>query len=198
VRWQVKPNLMGDNSELKMSFAFDHDKVITPWITVANGDGKFLNAVKFTITYSGEHITKVRWVTDYNTEPVHHSQWPKSVWLHYSWVELIEQDVQYGAIHSAQFPAHRLAVPATLSYLLYEQRCQTYRRHDERGCRHLAGLNVLFLGGFALALAVMVCAAIDSQVPSLPVRYVIPVCGVFLTGRGVYIHTPPPRKIRHI
>ena len=116
----AKPELLADNNELKISFSFDHDKVVTPWITFAHGSGLFLKSLKFTITYSGDHTTQVRWRTEYTSEYAHHSQWPKTVWLHYTWVELVEQDVQFG-------------------------------------------LNMLFMAGFSLALAVVVCSVLSSQ-----------------------------------
>ena len=57
----IKPSLLPDNSELKMSFSFDHDHYVTEWISIANGNGKFLNSLLFTLTYSGDHITDVKW-----------------------------------------------------------------------------------------------------------------------------------------
>ena len=57
----IKPNLLPDNSELKMSFSFDHDHYVTEWISIANGNGKFLNSLRFFLTYSGDHITDVSW-----------------------------------------------------------------------------------------------------------------------------------------
>ncbi len=57
----IKPNLLPDNSELKMSFSFDHDHYVTEWISIANGNGKFLNSLRFFLTYSSDHITDVSW-----------------------------------------------------------------------------------------------------------------------------------------
>ena len=57
----IKPNLLPDNSELKMAFSFDHDHYVTEWISIANGNGKFLNSLRFFLTYSGDHITDVSW-----------------------------------------------------------------------------------------------------------------------------------------
>lgn len=57
----IKPSLLPDNSELKMSFSFDHDHYVTEWISIANGNGKFLNSLRFFLTYSGDHITDVSW-----------------------------------------------------------------------------------------------------------------------------------------
>lgn len=57
----IKPNLLPDNSELKVSFSFDHDHYVTEWISIASGNGKFLNSLRFFLTYSGDHITDVSW-----------------------------------------------------------------------------------------------------------------------------------------
>lgn len=127
----IKPNLLPDNSELKVSFSFDHDHYVTEWISIASGNGKFLNSLRFFLTYSGDHITDVSWklvrphasrlvsracasplclltcavrvccllITrqEYNDEPVHHSQWPKTLWVEYTWIPAAELDDETGA-----------------------------------------------------------------------------------------------------
>ena len=133
----IKPNLLPDNSELKMAFSFDHDHYVTEWISIANGNGKFLNSLRFFLTYSGDHITDVSWKLvrflltiyfsrcasgldgllrnlltgvghravrtllsqEYNDEPVHHSQWPKTLWVEYTWIPAPEMDEEMGAVH---------------------------------------------------------------------------------------------------
>ena len=115
----LKPSLLPDNSALKASFAFDHEHHVTPWLSLASGDGVFLNALRFTLTYSGDHITQVRWELDYNDTPVHHSEWPKTLWLSYTWVPAAQQDAT-------------------------------------------TGLNLLFLGGFIMSMALVVCTVMSS------------------------------------
>ena len=46
------------------AFGFDNSRFITPWITVADGQGTYLHRIEFTLTYSENDITDVKWTLE--------------------------------------------------------------------------------------------------------------------------------------
>lgn len=46
------------------AFSVDGGRFITPWITVADGHGTYLQFIEFIFTYSGDEIIEMKWKTD--------------------------------------------------------------------------------------------------------------------------------------
>ncbi len=81
------------NEEFKIEFAFDHDRLLTSWITFFDGRGNYLNYIEFDFVFSGDHIRSVRWVTDYHEDG---REKPDKVFLRYHWHEFVETDAASG------------------------------------------------------------------------------------------------------
>lgn len=60
------------DKQFKMSFSFDNEQLITPWITVNNGLGVYLHVLQFTFVYSSDRIVDLKWEAEYVdiTKPV--------------------------------------------------------------------------------------------------------------------------------
>ena len=70
------------------SLALHGLQFVTPWITVADGKGKFLSHLELQLTASGDALTSVRWETEYveETPPAHIS-------MHTTWAHALEHDL---------------------------------------------------------------------------------------------------------
>ncbi|KAF2070114.1 hypothetical protein CYY_008566 [Polysphondylium violaceum] len=87
---------LGESSLYKISFSLDNDRFKTSWITVADGQGTFLNHIEFKFTYSNDKIVDVKWTLDYNDEEVHHKKKPDHIYLIYRWEEAQDIDISAG------------------------------------------------------------------------------------------------------
>ncbi|GAM23228.1 hypothetical protein SAMD00019534_064030 [Acytostelium subglobosum LB1] len=83
------------HSLYKIQFAF-FDKFPTTWITVANGNGTFLNHIEFTFLYSNDKIVDVKYILDYNDEEEHHGVKPEHFYLIYKWQQIKDKDITMG------------------------------------------------------------------------------------------------------
>lgn len=85
--------------EFKVAFAFDHETFLSPWITVTDGHGAFLNFVRFDFTYAGDRILSIATQTDYvrhENGAVNAGARPTHITLRYHWHAQEEQDVSFG------------------------------------------------------------------------------------------------------
>lgn len=79
----------------KMSFSFDHDRFLTPWVTVNDGRGVYLRYLTFEFEYAGDHIRSMRWTSEYQP-PSRRGQRPENVIVRYHWKEYVERDTAFG------------------------------------------------------------------------------------------------------
>eukprot|EP01104_Vermistella_antarctica_P011690 TRINITY_DN3297_c1_g2_i2.p1 TRINITY_DN3297_c1_g2~~TRINITY_DN3297_c1_g2_i2.p1 ORF type:complete len:394 (+),score=110.99 TRINITY_DN3297_c1_g2_i2:163-1344(+) len=68
----------GDGQTLKMSFGFDSNTFVTPWITVFEGSqwsgGVYLNSIEFIFYFSGDDLVDMKWNTDYDSPDHRHGE----------------------------------------------------------------------------------------------------------------------------
>lgn len=88
----VKSSELDD--QFKISFSFDHDKHLIPWLTVTDGQGQFLNFVHITFVHSGNYLTNIKWQTEYHEEA--RGQRPEHVYIRYRWEGYVETDSTLG------------------------------------------------------------------------------------------------------
>ena len=67
---------------LKISFALHGLRFATPWIVVADGDGRFLSQLEFRLTALGDELAAVRWETQYDDEEPPAHIIVRTVWDH--------------------------------------------------------------------------------------------------------------------
>eukprot|EP00002_Diphylleia_rotans_P018913 TRINITY_DN3656_c0_g1_i1.p1 TRINITY_DN3656_c0_g1~~TRINITY_DN3656_c0_g1_i1.p1 ORF type:complete len:186 (-),score=40.98 TRINITY_DN3656_c0_g1_i1:537-1094(-) len=90
------PNNLANQTNFKMMFSFDNQKVQTPWILIRDEKAS-LNFLEFTLTYKGDEIVDLRWRTDYSSEEEHKNMKPlEKIRVLYEWTELVEEDVDNG------------------------------------------------------------------------------------------------------
>lgn len=78
--------------DLKMMFSFDHQRFITPYITVVGTKGHVLEYLEFTFIYSGDDILDFKWKTHYSDE-LHKKHASNSLDIEYKWEEYQEMDI---------------------------------------------------------------------------------------------------------
>ena len=83
--------------------SFDHDKFITPYFSVIDTKGVFLESMDFTFVYLGDDIVDMKWeahcmsfqckphLADNENEKQKHP--PTFITLNYAWEEFSEKDV---------------------------------------------------------------------------------------------------------
>lgn len=79
----------------KFSFSFDHDRFLTPWVTVNDGRGEYLAYLTFDFEYAGDHVRGMRWSAEYQP-PSRRGQRPEHVVVRYRWTEFVERDTAFG------------------------------------------------------------------------------------------------------
>ena len=76
---------------LKLALALHGLQFVTPWITVADGKGRYLSHLTLLLTASGDALTAVRWETQYvygqNTGP------PDHITMQTTWDHALEHDL---------------------------------------------------------------------------------------------------------
>ena len=78
-----------EREAFKISIALHGLQFITPWITVADGNGRFLSHLELLLTASGDALSAVRWETEYvDEEP------PAHVTVHTTWEDALEHDLE--------------------------------------------------------------------------------------------------------
>ena len=82
------PPDLDDSEPFKISLALHGLQFVTPWITVADGKGKFLSHLELQLTASGDALTAVRWETEYSDEP------PAHVSVQTTWEHALEHDLE--------------------------------------------------------------------------------------------------------
>jgi len=87
---------LGSTSLYKIAFSLDNDRFKTSWITVADGEGTFLNHIEFKFIYSNDKIVDVKWTLDYNDEEIHQKKKPDHIYLIYRWEEAQQEDITAG------------------------------------------------------------------------------------------------------
>ncbi len=92
------------------AFSAADGQYITPWITVSDGFGTYLQFVEFTFVYSGNDIIEMKWKTDcmpsffqylcilfiiYFSDNTgeHAGKIPTALYLHFNWEELKEKGI---------------------------------------------------------------------------------------------------------
>ncbi|EGC33673.1 hypothetical protein DICPUDRAFT_80560 [Dictyostelium purpureum] len=88
---ELLPNIL-----YKILFSFDNDRFKTTWITVSDGNGKFLNHIDFTFIYSNDKIIDLKYNLDYNDEAVHHGKKQSDFYINYRWEEIRDKDLSSG------------------------------------------------------------------------------------------------------
>jgi len=81
------------------AFSFVDEKFITPLITISDGKGTFVEAIKFTFVYSENDIVDLRWTVDYNTDRVsdhQHKSDPSKFFIHYGWERFGDKNADLG------------------------------------------------------------------------------------------------------
>lgn len=91
----LDPNEFEPERPYKIAFSVAGGRFITPWITISDGAGTYLQFIEFTFIYAGEELVEMKWKTDYNTDE-HGSKIPEALYLHYNWQELKEKDIFAG------------------------------------------------------------------------------------------------------
>jgi hypothetical protein len=81
--------------ELKISFSFDHDRFLTPWITVTDGRGSYLHYVEFDFFYSGDTVHQLKWKLDYQGAELHGVK-PEFIFIRYHWHQQSSVDPALG------------------------------------------------------------------------------------------------------
>jgi len=80
--------------EFKLAFSIADDRFLTPWLTVMDGTGNYLNVIEFTFIYSGNYLKQVKWNLEYHPENVPNR--PDHIYLRYTWEEQVETDSHAG------------------------------------------------------------------------------------------------------
>ena len=73
----------------KISLALHGLQFVTPWITVADGKGRFLSHLQLLLTASGDELTSVRWDTEYVEEEP-----PAHISVQTTWEHALEHDLE--------------------------------------------------------------------------------------------------------
>lgn len=79
------------NEPFKISLALHGLQHVTTWITVSDGDHRFLDRLEVQLTAWGEHIEAVQWETQYVEGDVP----PERIKLHWVWHEELEHDLAF-------------------------------------------------------------------------------------------------------
>mmetsp|Transcript_51292 Transcript_51292/g.133225 ORF Transcript_51292/g.133225 Transcript_51292/m.133225 type:complete len:214 (+) Transcript_51292:100-741(+) len=73
----------------KISLALHGMQIVTPWITVADGRGRFLSQIELQLTALGSELSSLRWETQYvDEEP------PAHITVHTVWEHAREHDLE--------------------------------------------------------------------------------------------------------
>jgi len=78
-----------------MMFSFDHEKFITPFITISNGQGTFLEFLEFTFVFSGDDIVELKWRTHYNDADERRGKAPTDFEVEFRWEAHEEMDIDF-------------------------------------------------------------------------------------------------------
>ena len=66
----------------KLALALDGLNHVTPWVTIADGKGRFLAHLELTLTALGDEISSMRWATQYVDEEPPSYIVVRTVWMH--------------------------------------------------------------------------------------------------------------------
>jgi len=96
---QLKPDdLSGPtrlDEELKMMFSFDRERFMTPFLTISDGAGTYLEYLEFTFIYSGDDILDFKWRTHYNGDDFDKSKIPSTMSIEFKWEEYEQLDINF-------------------------------------------------------------------------------------------------------
>ena len=123
------------------SLALHGLQFVTPWITVADGKGRFLSHLELQLTAAGDALTAVRWETEYVDEAP-----PNHISVHTKWEHALEHDLS-SALTLLFLVAGCLAAAlayftcrkhggSTIAKLLYDEDDYSGEPRDEGGDLH--------------------------------------------------------------
>jgi len=107
-------------SDIKIAFAFDNTRFITPLLTVTDSAGNFLEVLTFTFTYSGDDILDFQYHTHYATEPGHENIIPSFLAVTYEFETYAEQDIEF-ALSAFQFVGFLMGVSLLMFVIIDSQ-----------------------------------------------------------------------------
>lgn len=79
----------------KISFSFDKDRFLVPWVAVSNGKAAVLTTLKITFVYAGDHILKVQSNPQF-IDVLEEGEAPEHFEVQYRWEEYSEVDTMMG------------------------------------------------------------------------------------------------------
>ena len=82
------PEDVPEDEPYKVAFALLSQQFETPWMTISDGAGRFLDHLRLTITASGNTVTAVRWEEEHRTG----GSPPHSVPIHVTWEHALHED----------------------------------------------------------------------------------------------------------
>jgi len=107
-------------SDIKIAFAFDNTRFITPLLTVTDSAGNFLEVLTFTFIYSGDDILDFQYHTHYATEPGHENTIPNYLAVTYEFETYAEQDIEF-ALSAFQFVGFLMGVSLLMFVVIDSQ-----------------------------------------------------------------------------
>jgi len=118
--------------EVKMAFAFDGEKFITPYLLINDGQGNVLEHIEFTFTYNGDDLIDVRWKTHYSSEDEEDEEKNRllrkdrtKVRIRYQWEHFAETDIN-GGLGSFLFIGF-IAGLSMMIYVILDIQMQSYK-----------------------------------------------------------------------
>jgi len=84
--------------DLRLAFSFDHERLITPYFTIINSGGTFLESLELTFVYSGDDIVELNWKNHYSDDEGHDhvGTHPTTLTINFLWQEFDEIDSSMG------------------------------------------------------------------------------------------------------
>jgi hypothetical protein len=123
------------------SLALHGLQFVTPWITVADGKGRFLSHLELQLTAAGDALTAVRWETEYVDEAP-----PNHISVHTKWEHALEHDLSSALtllflvagclVAALAYFTCRKHGGSTIAKLLYDEDDYSGEPRDEGGDLH--------------------------------------------------------------
>jgi len=101
---RIKPEVLPPGKPYKMALSFNYEEFQTAWLAVSDGKAQHLRSATITFTIAGDHIRGMSTALEYEEPPraaegpdgaPGEQKWPESLWLHYRFVEELEEDAAF-------------------------------------------------------------------------------------------------------